>query len=63
MNNLSRELLKIKDTLEKVQAYLYHKDAMNANLHMSSAVRSTPLYSSVEGSVESLNQLLKDLED
>lgn len=58
--NLARELVKVNDVLRKVQAHLYHKDAMNANLHMSESVRATPLYSAVEGAVDNVNQLIED---
>lgn len=59
--NLTRELNKIDDVLEKVQAHLYHKDAMNANLHMSENVRGTPLYSAVERARDDLRLLLWEL--
>lgn len=60
-SNLTRELQKIDDVFEKVQAFLYHQNAMNANLHMSEHVRSSPLYSAVEGARDDLRLLLWEL--
>jgi len=59
--DLLRELTKVHDTLLKVQAHLYHKDAMNANLHMSDKVLSTPLYSAVEKALETTKSLMGTL--
>ena len=49
MNNedIIRELQKIDDTLTAVAIHLDAKDAMNAALHMSTEIRSTPLASAV----------------
>jgi hypothetical protein len=60
--NLKRDLEKIHDVVQKVQAHLYHKDAMNANLHMTDQVRSTPLYSAVEGARLDLVRIIGELD-
>lgn len=56
-DDVIRELQKIGDVLVMVDAHLEAKDRMNAALHMSEHVRSTPLASAVAGALSSLRAL------
>jgi hypothetical protein len=58
ITDLHRELGKIYSVMEKVDAHLRAKDQMNADLHMSSEVRPTPLAASVRVATSDLGELM-----
>lgn len=58
--NRRRELTKVLDVLKKANEHFHHEAMMNAALHMADTVRPAPLAAAVEGSVDTLIQLLED---
>lgn len=60
--DLGRELRKIEDTLGKVDAHLRAKDEMNAALHLSEAVRATPLSASVGIALLTVGRLINEID-
>jgi hypothetical protein len=56
--DIQRELLKIRDVLVTVDEHLAAKDTMNAALHMSKEVRSTPLAAAVHGARKDIERLM-----
>jgi len=61
--DIVRELQKIGDTLTAVCVHLDAKDSMNAALHMSSEIRSTPLASSAKNARAMTANLISRLSD
>lgn len=58
-----RELGKIYSTLLLMQKHLDSKDQMNAALHMSGDVRSTPLASAISRDIDNLRDLMDRLSE
>jgi hypothetical protein len=59
--NLIRDLSKIYDVLTAVSVHLDAKDSMNAALHMSPSIRSTPLAAAVQGARADTANLVSQL--
>lgn len=58
------DLMKIRDTLESARRFHVHRDKMNAAAHLAGEnVRLSPLASSLESSVERVDQLLTETDN
>lgn len=59
--DIIREVQKLYDTLTAVDVHLGAKDSMNAALHMSTEIRSTPLASAVNVARANASNLMSRL--